>query len=96
MPMKKPSHPGSIIRELCLEPLGLTVIEAATGLGVSRLALTDLLNEKGAVSAEMAIRLEMGFGSTARTWLELQLAYDLASARTRMRGLRIQTLAATN
>jgi antitoxin HigA-1 len=90
MAMKNPVHPGRVVRELCLEPLGLTVTAAAAGLGVSRQALNNLLNEKADLSAEMAVRLEMGFGSKAATWLAMQQAYDLAATYKRMRGVRIK------
>lgn len=80
-PMNKPVHPGRIVRHDCLEPLKLTVTAAAEVLGVSRQALNNLVNEKAAVTPEMAIRLEKAFGSTADTWLRLQMNYDLANAR---------------
>jgi antitoxin HigA-1 len=75
--MHNPPHPGEIIRDQCLEPLGLSVTDAAKGLGVTRKALSELLNGHAGVSPEMAIRLEKAFGSTAETWLRIQLAYDL-------------------
>ncbi len=75
--MHNPPHPGEIIRDQCLEPLGLSVTDAAKGLGVTRKALSELLNGHAGVSPEMAIRLEKAFGSTAETWLRMQLAYDL-------------------
>ena len=78
MPMLNPIHPGEIVREECIAPLGLTVSEAATGLGVSRSALSRLVNERAGVSAEMAVRLAKGFGSTPEMWLRLQMNYDLA------------------
>lgn len=81
MPMKNPSHPGRIVRNACLEPLGLSVTEGAKILGVSRQALNNVVNGKAAISPEMAIRLSKAFGSTAETWLRMQLAYDLAEAR---------------
>jgi addiction module HigA family antidote len=80
MSMKNPSHPGRIIRYDCLEPLKLSVTEAAKALGVSRQALNNVVNEKSGVSAEMAIRLSKAFGSTPVTWLRMQAAYDLAQA----------------
>ena len=83
MQMHSPPHPGEIIREECLEPLGLTVTEAAAGLGVSRKALSELLNGRAGVSPEMAIRLEKAFGSTAETWLRMQLHFDLWKAQQR-------------
>ncbi len=80
MPMKTPPHPGRIIRQDCLEPLGLTVTAGAKALGVSRIALSELVNERRGVSPEMAIRLAKAFGSTPDTWAGLQLAYDMAQA----------------
>ena len=65
MPMKNPPHPGRIVRQECLEPLGLTVTEAAKVLGVSRNALSELVNERSGISPEMAIRLDKAFGGGA-------------------------------
>ena len=81
MSMKNPPHPGRLIRDACLEPLGLNVTEAAKVLGIARKSLSAVLNEKAAVSPEMAIRLEKAFGSTADAWLKMQAAYNLAQAR---------------
>ena len=81
MPMKNPVHPGRIVRHDCLEPLGLSVTEGAKVLGVTRQALNNVVNGKAGISPEMAIRLAKAFGSTAETWLRMQLAYDLAAAR---------------
>lgn len=81
MPMKNPAHPGRVIRNACLEPLGLSVTEGAKILGVTRQALSNVINGKAGISPEMAIRLTKAFGSTAETWLRMQLAYDLAQAR---------------
>ena len=81
MPMKDPPHPGRSIRTACLEPLGLSVTEGAKVLGITRQALNNVVNGKAAISPEMAIRLAKAFGSTAETWLRMQLAYDLAAAR---------------
>ncbi len=78
MTMKNPPHPGEIIREMCLEPLGLTVTQAAAGLGVTRKTLSLLLNGHASISPEMAIRLSKGFGRSPESWLELQSLYDLA------------------
>ena len=83
MPMKNPPHPGLSVRSDCIEPLGLTVTEAAKVLGVTRQALNNLVNGKSGISAEMAIRLDKAFGGGAETWLRLQMAYDLAQARQR-------------
>jgi addiction module HigA family antidote len=78
--MKNPPHPGRIIREDCLKPLGLTVTSGAKILGISRQALNNLVNQRAGVSPEMAIRLSKAFGSTAQTWMRLQSNYDLAQA----------------
>ncbi len=83
MAMHDPPHPGGIVRRQCLEPLGLSVTKAAKGLGVTRQALSDLVNEKAGVSVEMAIRLSKAFGSTPETRLGLQMAHDLWRARAR-------------
>ncbi len=80
MPMKSPPHPGLSVRHDCLEPLGLTVTEAAGRLGVSRKQLSDIVNCHAGISPEMAIRLDKAFGGGAGTWLRLQAAYDLAQA----------------
>lgn len=81
MPMKNPPHPGRSIRNGCLEPLGLSVTQGAEVLGVSRQTLNNVIHGKSGISPEMAIRLTKAFGSTAETWLRMQLAYDLAQAR---------------
>ena len=80
MPMKNPPHPGRIVREECLQALGLSVTAGAKALGVSRQALNNLVNERSGISPEMAIRLAKAFGSTAQTWLGMQSNYDLAQA----------------
>ncbi len=78
MPMHNPPHPGRIVRQECLEPLRLSVTEGARALGVSRNALSELVNERRGISPEMAIRLAKAFGSSPQTWAGLQLAYDMA------------------
>ena len=80
MPMKNPVHPGRIVRHDCLEPLDLSVTEAARVLGVTRQALNNVVNEKSGVSPEMAIRLTKAFGGTPDAWVRMQAAYDLAQA----------------
>ena len=80
MRMHNPPHPGEIIRELCVEPLNLTVTDAAKALGVTRKTLSTLLNGKAGVSPEMAIRLSRVFGRTPEGWLRLQLQFDLRKA----------------
>lgn len=79
--MKNPPHPGRIVRQDCLEPLGLTVGDAAEALGVTRQTLDRLINQRGGVSPEMALRLAKAFGGTAEMWMRLQAAFDLAEAR---------------
>ena len=81
MTMKNPPHPGRSIRNACLEPLGLSIAEGAKILGVTRQALNNVVNGKSGVSPEMSLRLSKAFGSTPETWLQMQLAYDLAIAR---------------
>ncbi len=96
MPMHDPPHPGEIVKWECLEPLGLTVTRAAQGLGVTRQALSDLVNEKAGVSVEMAYRLSQAFGSTPETWLGMQTAYDLWQARERAKHIKVEKFAAPN
>jgi addiction module HigA family antidote len=81
--MHSPPHPGRIVRQECIEPLGLTITEAARALGVTRQTVDRLVNGRSGVSAEMAIRLAKAFGSTPDMWVRLQAAYDLAQARQR-------------
>ena len=90
MAMYNPPHPGGIVKWECLEPLGLTVTRAAQGLGVTRQALSDLVNEKAGVSIEMAIRLSRAFGSTPETWLGMQMAHDLWRARERASVIEVE------
>ena len=90
MPMKHPVHPGRIVRHDCLEPLGLSVTEGARVLGVTRQTLNNVANAKSGISPEMAIRLAKAFGSTAETWLRMQLAYDLAEARKDESKIKVQ------
>lgn len=89
MTMHNPPHPGGIVRRQCLEPLGLSVTKAAEGLGVTRQALSDLVNERAGVSVEMAIRLSKAFGSSSETWLGMQTAYDLWKARDRAASIEV-------
>ena len=94
MPMKNPAHPGRIVRNACLEPLGLSVTSGAKILGVTRQALNNVINGKSGISAEMAIRLSKAFGSTPETWLGMQLAYDLARARKEESKIKVKRLRA--
>ena len=83
MPMKNPPHPGVVVREEVLRPLGLSLTRAAEILGVRRATLSDLANAKTAVSAEMALRLEKAFGVSMELLLRMQAGYDAAQVRRR-------------
>ncbi|HEY2758522.1 MAG TPA: HigA family addiction module antitoxin [Pseudolabrys sp.] len=78
MPMKNPPHPGELVRVDCLEPLGLSITDAAKALNVSRQALNNLVNKKSGISPEMAVRLSKVFNGSPEFWMRLQLNYDLA------------------
>jgi addiction module HigA family antidote len=92
MPMKNPPHPGLSLRHDCLEPLDLSVTDAAQKLGVSRKQLSDLVNGHSGISPEMAIRLHKAFGGGADTWLRLQAAYDLAQAMKREKEIKVERI----
>ena len=92
--MHNPPHPGEVLRELCLEPLSLSVTQAARALGVSRKTLSSILNGRAGISAEMAIRLSLAFNTTAESWMLQQLQYDLAQVEPKRRSLRVKKLAA--
>jgi addiction module HigA family antidote len=94
MRMHNPPHPGEIIKSLCLEPVGLTVTEAAEGLGVSRKTLSAILNGRSGISPEMAIRLSIAFNTSAESWLSQQLQYDLWHAEQGRKALKVIKLAA--
>ncbi len=87
--MHNPPHPGEIIREQCLEPLSLSVTDAAKGLGVTRKALSELLNGHSGISPEMAVRLSKAFSGTPETWLRLQLQFDLAKVERRADSIKV-------
>ena len=90
MPMKNPPHPGKVVRVSCLESLGLNITEGAKILGVSRQALSNLVNCRARMSADMAIRLAKAFGSTTETWIRLQAAYDVAQAQAREDEIKVE------
>ena len=90
MPMNSPPHPGEVIRELCIEPAGLTVTAAATVLGVSRKTLSELLNGHSGISPEMAVRLSKAFGGSVESWLTQQMQYDLAQIQSRADEINVQ------
>jgi addiction module HigA family antidote len=78
MPMKNPPHPGTIVLQDCIEPLGFSITDAAAALGVTRNSLSELVNGRRAISPAMAVRLEKVFGGSAESWLVQQAQYDLA------------------
>ena len=92
MQMYDPAHPGEILRELCLEPLGLSVTRAAEALGVSRKTLSAILNGRTGISPEMAIRLSIAFDTSAESWLNQQTQYDLWQARQKQREIKVERL----
>jgi len=94
MLMYNPPHPGEVLKKLCLEPLGLTVTEAAKALGVSRKTLSSILNGHSGVSPEMAIRLSIAFDTTSESWLNQQVQYDLWQAEQRREELNVKRLSA--
>lgn len=83
MRMHNPPHPGEILKSLCLDPLGLSVTEAAEALGVSRKTLSGILNGHAGISPDMAIRLSMAFDTSAESWLKQQSMFDLWQAEQR-------------
>ena len=94
MKMHNPPHPGEVLKTLCLEPLNLTVTEAARSLGVSRKTLSSILNGRAGISPEMAVRLSIAFDTSSESWLNLQLQYDLWHAEKKRKSLRVTKLTA--
>lgn len=94
MLMHNPPHPGEIVKALCLEPLGLSVTAAAEGLGVSRKTLSSILNGHAGISPEMAIRLSIAFDTSAESWLQQQVQYDLWQAEQNREALQVRRLSA--
>ena len=92
--MHNPPHPGEVIKELCLDPLGLTVTAAAEALGVSRKTLSAILNGKAGISPEMAIRLSIAFDTSAESWLTQQAQYELRHAEQHRKDLNVKKLVA--
>jgi addiction module HigA family antidote len=90
MAMKNPPHVGGLIRRQVIEPLGLSVTEAAKVLGVGRQALSSLLNGKTALTTKMGLRVEKAFGPKMEHLMRMQLAFDLAQARKAARGVRVE------
>lgn len=94
MSISESVHPGTLVREQCLAPHGLGVVDGARLLGVSRQALSNVVTGKAGISPEMAIRLAKAFNQSDEHWLQLQLAYDLAQARKRAHTLNVAPIAA--
>jgi len=90
----RPIHPGEVLKKLCLEPLGLSVTQAAKALGVSRKTLSSILNGRAGISPEMAVRLSIAFDTTAESWLNQQVQFDLRQAERRRKKLRVARLSA--
>ncbi|MBX9637407.1 MAG: HigA family addiction module antidote protein [Nitrosomonas sp.] len=93
MNMHNPPHPGEVIKELCLEPLGLSVTDAAKALGVSRKTLSTLLNGRSGISPEMALRLAKAFDTSPESWLNQQMQYDLWITEQNLGELKVEKLA---
>ena len=93
MNMHNPPHPGEILRELCLEPLDVTVTAAAEALGVSRKTISAILNGRAGISPEMAIRLAKAFDTTPESWMNQQMQYDLWHAKNSLGDVRVKRLA---
>jgi addiction module HigA family antidote len=94
--MYNPPHPGEILRELCLEPLGISVTRAAQALDVSRKTLSAILNGRAGISPEMAIRLSLAFDTSAESWLNQQAQYDLWLARSKQHDFKVERLSAAH
>ncbi|QCQ21270.1 HigA family addiction module antitoxin [Desulfoglaeba alkanexedens] len=94
MLMHNPPHPGEIIRELCLEPLGISVTEAAKALGVSRKTLSAILNGRAGISPEMAVRLSIAFDTSAESWMNQQVQFDLWNAEQHRKELKVERISA--
>ena len=94
MKMHNPPHPGEVLRDLCLTPLGLTVTDAARALGVSRKTLSSIVNGRSGISADMAVRLSIALATTPESWLNQQLQYDLWQAERNRKKMRVKRLSA--
>ncbi|MBX7259969.1 MAG: HigA family addiction module antidote protein [Candidatus Hydrogenedentes bacterium] len=92
MMMYNPPHPGEVLRELCLEPLNLSITDAAKALGVSRKTLSSILNGRAGISPEMAVRLSIAFKTTSESWMNQQMQYDLWQAEQHRDELAVMTL----
>jgi addiction module HigA family antidote len=89
--MKNPAHPGLLLKD-DVEELGLSVAEAAKGIGVTRQQLYNVINGRSGITPEMALRLEQAIGGNADHWLRMQAAYDLAQLRMRPDAINLKRL----
>jgi len=92
MKMHNPPHPGEVLRELCIEPMDLSVTRAAEALGVTRKTLSAILNGRAGISPEMAVRLSLAFDTSAESWLNQQSQYDLWLAEKNRKQLKVKKL----
>jgi antitoxin HigA-1 len=92
MRMHKPAHPGEVLKEMYINPLSLTITETARALGITRKALSELINGRTGVSTEMALRLSKAFGTTPELWLNMQRNFDLIRAQKRVRLSKVKIL----
>jgi len=90
--MHNPPHPGLIIKELCIEPLGVTITDAAKAFGVSRKTLSSIINGKAGISPEMAVCLSIACNTSSESWMNQQLQYDLWQAEQRRDELQVSKL----
>ena len=96
MQMYDPPHPGEVLRELCIEPLGISVTEAAKALDVSRKTLSAILNGRAGISTEMALRLSLAFDTSPESWLNQQTQYDLWKTSQKSKKLKVERLFVAN
>lgn len=94
MKMYNPPHPGEVLQELCIEPMGLSITRVAGALGVTRKTLSAILNGRAGISPEMAVRLSLAFGTSAESWLYQQAQYDLWKAEKKCKSLNVEKLSA--
>lgn len=94
MKMHDPPHPGEVLRQLCIEPLGISITDAAEALGVARKTLSAIVNGRAGISPEMAIRLSKAFDTSAESWLNQQSQYDLWRVRQSAGTLKVKKLSA--
>ena len=94
MALHNPPHPGEILWDLCIEPLGLSITSVAKSLGISRKTLSEVINSKANITPEMSIRLSIAFNTKPEIWLNHQQQYDLWKARSKLKNIKVQKLAA--